>query len=346
MARAEPLSVHCPFATGAARVRLRQEFPFGVIMRLTLLMMLIPLICASAAPAQDMRAQDDQARLLGESLEQAAGMRGAYDSAAKVFRISVPRDDVKLEIDGAAFRAFMGLTSWASIKPGAHGRSIVMGDFVLKRDEIDPAIDAALAGGLCVTALHNRFLTDGPRVFFMHIEGEGKAGQLAAGVGKIFAGVKQVRAKAPAPAKRSGHLALPAVSSIHAGKIDAILKAKGESRDGMYKLVVGAKVTMPCACEIGAEMGVTNSAALYGTDQGAMLDGDFACTAAQLQPVLRALRQYGIGITAIHNELVDETPRLTFVHCCGAGAAPDLARAVKAALDVQSHAALAQEPLK
>jgi hypothetical protein len=298
---------------------------------LLLILLILPVRGAAAAEA------DETTKLLVQSLEQAVGMKGTYDPAAKVFRVAVPRDDVKISIDGELLPPFMGLTTWAAIKPGRHERSMVMGDVVLMPDEINPAIDAALGAGLSVTGLHNHFLFDEPRVFFMHIGGEGKGGQLAAGVKNVLDAVRLVRATTPEPAKKFAHMPLPSATNIDAPAIDAILGMKGETKNGMYKATIGREVTMPCECIIGKEMGVTTWAALYGTSDSAAIDGDFACTYAELQSVLRALRAGKLNVTAIHNHMDGEAPRLFFVHYWSAGRpAEELARSVKGALDAQA----------
>jgi hypothetical protein len=114
----------------------------------------------------------------------------------------------------------------------------------------------------------------------------------------------------------------------------------------MYKAVFGKEVTMPCECRVGKEMGVTTWAALYGVEDNAVIDGDFACTVSELQPVLRSLRAGNINVTAIHNHMDGDAPRLFFVHYWGTGRAPELAKAVKTALDMQASHRLPEEASK
>src|SRR5688500_1550125 len=125
------------------------------------------------------------AKLDIEGIEQGAQAKGAWIEAEKVYKLTFPRNDVKVKVDGAALPPFLGLTTWAGFQSGKEKPAIVMGDIVLFADEVGPAMSAALSGGLEVTALHNHFFYDSPRVFFMHIGGEGTARELAQGVRKV-----------------------------------------------------------------------------------------------------------------------------------------------------------------
>ncbi len=197
---------------------------------------------------------------------------------------------------------FMGLTSWAAFEPGEKPGvdAMVMGDLVLFEDEVSPAMSAALDNGLEVTALHNPFFFDRPHVYFMHIAGEGSVERLGKGVRLALEAQKTVRQKAPSPALAFGPS--PSVvgpSKIDPAKLDAVFGLKGTAKDGMYKAVMGRKATAACGCSIGKAMGVNTWAAFGGTDENAVVDGDFAVTESELQPVLKALRSAGIHIVAI-----------------------------------------------
>ena len=271
------------------------------------------------------------------AIERAAGAKGTWIESEKVYKLSFPRDDVKVSIDGSApLPPFLGLTTWASFMSGREKQAMLMGDVVLFADEVNPAMSAALDAGLEVTALHNHFFYDEPKVYFMHVGGEGTEAQLAAGVRNVLDALKKVRATTPQPARSSGRPSLAEKHSISAKPLDAIFGAAGTSKDGLYKFVVGREVTMPCACTAGKEMGVNTWAGFAGSDESAIVDGDFACVYGELQPVLKSLRQSGIDVVAIHNHMEAEAPRMFFVHFWGTGRAPDLARAIKSALDIQA----------
>ena len=209
---------------------------------------------------------------------------------------------------------------------------MVMGDLVLMQDEVNAVMTAAFDNGLQVTALHNHFFYDEPKVYFMHIGGEGTTEQLAKAVRAALDTVKQIRAGNQQPGQRFGASSIPAKSSITAETIQGVLGTKGEAKDGMFKAVFGRAVKMPCGCEVGKEMGVNTWAAFAGSDENAVVDGDFVVVEDELQPTLKSLRKSGINIVAIHHHMVGEEPRMIFFHYWGRGPAQELANSVKAAL--------------
>jgi hypothetical protein len=269
------------------------------------------------------------------AIEQATGLKGTTISGENVFKVSKPRTDVKVQVDQWAMPPFMGLGSWAAFTP-AHGdhQVMVMGDTVLFEDEVNPAMSAALDTGLEVTALHNHFFFDQPKVYFMHIGGTGEAAKLAAGVRKIYDKIAEIRAAHPAPAK-SFSRAIASPSSISAGPLEKALGVKGQSSQGMFKVVMGRPATMH-GVAVGKEMGVNTWAAFAGSDEAAMVDGDFAMTESELQPVLRAMRKEGINIVALHQHMTYEQPRYVFLHYWAKGKALDLAQSLKRVLDAQA----------
>jgi len=232
---------------------------------------------------------------------------------------------------------FMGLGTWAAFQ-GTNEKAMMMGDTVLFEDEVNAALSAALDNGLSVTALHNHFFFDQPKVYFMHIGGEGSAEKLAAAVRKVYDSVKAIRGRAPKPGNSFDQLtlekgSLPAKNSISAAPLNEIFGISGEARDGMVKFTIGKKSSMD-GMEIGNTMGVNTWAGFAGSDDNAVVDGDFAMTEDELQPVLKSLRKSGINIVAIHNHMTHETPRIMFLHYWGRGPAKELAKAVTNALSL------------
>jgi hypothetical protein len=222
----------------------------------------------------------------------------------------------------------MGLGTWAAFTKAVHTEAMVMGDTVLFEDEVNAAMSAALDNGLSVTALHNHFFFDQPKVYFMHIEGEGTADKLASAVRKVYDSIKQTRAANPQPKDSFGAGSLPEKNSITAGALNEIFGTQGESKDGMVKFSFGHPAKMH-GVTIGNEMGVNTWAAFAGSDDNAIVDGDFAVTEDQLQPVLKSLLKDKIKIVAIHQHMTHEEPRIMFFHYWGRGTAKDLAQAVK-----------------
>ncbi|HET9932177.1 MAG TPA: DUF1259 domain-containing protein [Polyangiaceae bacterium] len=271
-----------------------------------------------------------------KAVAEATGVETPERSADGVVKASFPRKDVEVAVDGAKLPPFMGLTSWAAFAPGRKGvaDAMVMGDLVLFEDEVNAVLSTLLDHGLEVTALHNHFFYDTPHVYFMHIGGEGSVTKLGAGVRAAMDAIAAIRKKTPKPGHTFGKGALPVKSTIDATKLEAILGVKGQAKDGMFKATMGRKATASCGCNVGKTMGVNTWAAFFGSDENAVVDGDFAMAEGELQSVLRTLRAGGIDIVAIHHHMSGESPRVLFLHYWGRGKAADLAVTVKKALDL------------
>jgi hypothetical protein len=216
-----------------------------------------------------------------------------------------------------------------------------MGDTVVFQDEVTPAMDAAFAAGLEVSALHNHFFYDEPKVYFMHIGGTGAPDKLAEAVKSVWDAIKKVRAEHPSPATRlAGNV--PQAGKIDASVIAKILGHKTDTQDDVVKVTIGREGTMH-GTKIGGSMGLTTWAAFSGSDAFAAVDGDFIMKAAEVQPVLRALRKANIHIVALHNHMIGEQPAFYFTHFWGKGSAEHLAQGVKSALEAQQQAPRARE---
>ena len=267
-------------------------------------------------------------------IDQATGAKGVYTEAEDTYKVTFPRTDVKVTVEGRPMAPFLGFSSWAAFMPSPHGGFIVMGDVVLLEDEVNPAISAALDAGLDVTALHNHFFYESPRVLYMHIGGNGTAERLAPAVKKVLDAVKGIRTATASPATRFAGDTVSEKNAITAAPLDTILGVKGESNNGMYKATIGRSAFMHGA-KVGKQMGVNTWAAFAGSDGNALVDGDFAMIKEELQGVLKALRKAGINIVAIHNHMTHEEPQYVFLHFLGKGPAATLAKGLKSALDTQ-----------
>jgi hypothetical protein len=262
-------------------------------------------------------------------IDQITGLKGKLNEKERVYKVTFARNDVKVVVDGWTMPPFMGLGTWAAFTPSKDG-VMVMGDTVLFEDEVNAAMTAALDDGLNVTALHNHFFFDHPKVYFMHIEGEGSVDQLASAVRKVYDAAKQIRATNSQPKDSFGASPLPQKNSINAAPLNQIFEAQGESKDGMLKFTFGRPAKMRGA-NIGKDMGVNTWAAFAGSDDNAVVDGDFAVTEDELQPVLKSLLKDKINIVAIHQHMTHEEPRIMFFHYWGRRSAKDLANAIKGA---------------
>lgn len=280
-----------------------------------------------AAPPSPAHAGLDTAQI-----EKLTGIEGQLDAKSGVFKVTVPRSDLAVTIaKHIKITPPLGLGAWAAFQP-AGDKAMVMGDIVVTEDQIDPVMSAALDNGLEVTALHNHFSWDSPHVMFMHIGGMGDAATLASAVGKVFATLKETEGgKGAKPPTADID---PAKSKLDPAKLDATFGTKGTYDHGVYKAVFG-RTTKMGDTEVGGAMGVNTWAAMAGTEETAMVDGDFATTESELQGVLKALRGAGISVVAIHQHMTGEEPRIMFLHYFGVGHAEDLAKGVKAALDTE-----------
>ena len=285
-------------------------------MRVVLLLVLAVVMARSAA------AEEPDAELIAKI----TGLKP--DVKNGIAKISVPRGDLAAVIDAAKVQPFQGLTTWAAFQ-AAGDKTIVMGDMTLTEPQVNPTMSAALDNGLQVTALHNHFFFDRPRVFFIHIGGLGTTEQLATGVRKALDA-----ANAAQRGTGFGGVSIPATSAIDSKPLEAIVGASAQAKDGMAKFSFGRKTSMH-GTEVGEAMGVNTWAAFGGSPQAAVVDGDFAMLEDELQDVLKALRRANIDIVAIHNHMTHEEPRIVFLHFWGKGPVEELARGLRSALDTQ-----------
>jgi Domain of Unknown Function (DUF1259) len=284
------------------------------------------LICAIACANIDL----GSAALDGAKIDQITGLKGKLNEKENVYKVTWSRGDVKVTVDGWTMPPFMGLGTWAAFAETTHG-AMVMGDTVLFEDEVNAAMSAALDNGLSVTALHNHFFFDHPKVFFMHIEGEGTIDQLAGAVKKMYDSVKQVRASNSQPKESFGASALSDKNSISPDPLNKIFGVSSDVNNGMVKFTFGRPATMH-GTKIDNTMGVNTWAAFAGGDDNAVVDGDFVVTENELQAVLKSLVKQKINVVAIHQHMTHEQPRMMFFHYWGRGPAKSLGENIKTAL--------------
>lgn len=287
-------------------------------------------------------AQTFRSSLDAEAISKAAAVEATVKDDG-VVRIGWKRTDVPVTVDGLPLPAPAGLGSWAAFKAMAGGEAgesvMVMGDTVVFEDEITPAMDAAFAHGLDVTALHNHFIFDRPPVFYMHIGGTGEAEPLAEGVKAVWDAIKEVRAERPKPANTFGDGAARMDGGFNMEELKEVFgEESGEPSEtnGVVKFTFPREAKMH-GMSFGGSMGLATWAAFTGSQEQATVDGDFAMTANEVQPVMRALRKANIHIVALHNHMIGEEPAYYFLHYWGNGPAEALATGVRSALEVQHN---------
>jgi hypothetical protein len=273
-------------------------------------------LMAAPAPALD-----------GARLEELLGRKGV--AQAGEFKASVPHSELGVKVDGFSIVPDMGVTSWVAFAP--HGaQAMAMGDLVLLEDEVKAVQRAALAEGLSVTALHNHFLRDAPKVMYMHVGGMGDPEKLARSLRRVLDRQRELREAKKLPL---GPAAVE--SSFDLQAVDAILGHGGKMKNGVYKVVIGRPdVSLKDAgAPVSAFLGFNTWMAFQGTRERAAVAGDFAMLAGEVESVIRELVGHGIEVAAIHNHMTAEEPRIFFLHFWGVGTPTDLARGLRAALD-------------
>ncbi len=288
----------------------------------SIVLFLSTILMVSLAP------ENSQAALDADAIAAAAGTTTTVKPDG-VVRIGWARDDVAVKIDGLPFRPQAGLGSWAAFMETPRG-AMVMGDTVVFQDEVDAAMDAAFANGLEVTALHNHFFYDDPKVYFMHIGGHGSPTDLARGVKAMWDAVKAVRRANAIPAKRFGG-PIPKYGDLNVAELDRIIGVKCTVNNGIPKASVPREGKMN-GVTIGGSMGLSSWAAFSGSDALAAMDGDIIMTGDEVQETLRALRKAGVHIVSLHNHMIGEGPAFFFTHFWATGPAAELAAAFKSAL--------------
>ena len=310
----------------AAGIAGSDTLPHNTIMKHILNIGLILISLAHASLA---------AELNTARIDELTGLKGKMNEKEGVYKVTFPRGNVKVTVTGWEMPPFMGLGSWAAFQ-GNDDKAMMMGDTVLFEDEVNDALSAALDNGLQVTALHNHFLFDQPKVYFMHISGEGNVEKLAAAVKKVYDTTKAIRGPNAKPGSTFGQHdiekgLLPNKNSITAEPLNKIFGMSGEVNSGMVKFSIGHPAAMH-GVKIDNAMGVNTWMAFAGSDENAVVDGDFAVTEEELQPALKAIHVGGINIVAIHSHMTHEQPRILFFHYWGRGPAKKLAEAIQGAI--------------
>jgi hypothetical protein len=281
------------------------------------------------------------------AIEAAMGKKGTYKEAEALHTTSLPRNDLKIRVKGEAVPISFGFGGWASIKKTVDGKSaMLMSDTVLLQEEVNPLISAAHANGLEVSAIHNHFFYEEPRIFYMHLHGMGAPAELAK---KFVATIRQSKISpanqpkttASAPSAQSGNTAAGATSPPTAKKafdipaLDAIVKHIGTENGPTYKYTVGREdlTVMAMGVELTQSIGLNSWASFAGTKEKAHIAGDIAMLEPEVNPVIAALRRNNLEVVALHNHMLGDDPRMIFLHYYGQGEASALARGFRAALD-------------
>jgi hypothetical protein len=265
------------------------------------------------------------------------------DFKAGVLKINIPRNDLKMTIQGFPTPTAFGFGGWLALTKASDGSDLMMGDLVLLQDEVNPVMSALLDNGIDVTALHNHFFWDEPHVYYMHVHGMGKAAELAR---KTKPGLDLIGHVSPGVATSSAAGANG--TALDPAKLAKIVGHDGEQSGAVYKITVGRDDLgmKQHGAAINARMGLNTWAAFVGTQEDAAIAGDVAMLEQEVAPVLKTLRKNGIDVVAIHNHMIEDRPVVIFLHYWGRGPVEKLAAGFKAVLDElrKSHPSHAAAP--
>jgi hypothetical protein len=292
-------------------------------MRKTLMIVSSILLLTAAAPATSPRDWKD--------VEQALGRAGTL-LPGDVYKVSFPRSDLSVNLEQVTIKPALALGSWAAFKEIGGGHVMAMGDLVLLESEVTPVMDALQKGGIEQSALHNHLLGEFPHVMYMHFDGHGDAAKLARTLHDALALTKTPMGPATPPPSTSPAFALPTAD------LDSIIGRPGKIAGGTYQFAVPrAETIMEHGAEVPPSMGMAIAINFQPTGNGrAAITGDFVLLASEVNPVIRILRSGGIAVTALHSHMLEETPRLFFMHFWANNDAKKLATTLRAALDAMN----------
>jgi hypothetical protein len=254
------------------------------------------------------------------------------DFKDNVLKVNIPRNDVKVTVAGVATPTSFGFGGWVAMTKGDGGHEVLMGDLVLLQEEVNPVMSALLDNGLDVTALHNHFFWDEPRIYYMHVHGHGTAAELARKLKPALALIgKSTATAAPAVPAAS----TPNSNGLDTVKLAQIVGAQGDQNGAVYKFTLPRNdlKVVEMGARINSRMGLNTWAAFTGTNEKAAIAGDVAMLESEVTPVVKALRTNGLDVVAIHHHMTGDRPMIIFLHYWGTGPADKLATGFKAAVN-------------
>jgi hypothetical protein len=273
------------------------------------------------------RAQDVPAEY--QQVLSTLGKQGDFKD--NVLKVNIPRNDVKVTVAGVATPTPFGFGGWVAMTKGDGGHQVLMGDLVLLQDEVNPVMSALLDNGFDVTALHNHFFWDEPRMYYMHVHGHGTAAELAQ---KLKPALALIGRSTGNTAPASAPVAAPTPNALNTAKIAEVVGAQGEQSGSVYKITLPRNdlKVVEMGAAINARMGLNTWAAFTGTNERAAIAGDVAMLESEVTAVLKALRKNGLDVVAIHHHMTADRPMIIFLHYWGTGPADELATGFKAAV--------------
>jgi hypothetical protein len=262
-------------------------------------------------------------------IERVTGLKGKWNNGE--YKITIPQNDLGIEVDGFKIIPAMGLGTWIDFAPSTDG-AMIMGDIVVTETDLKPVQQEIIRQGLAISAIHNHFVRNHPNVMYMHLGGSGALEQIAQKAKTILDKIKEVRGGDPSKGTASSEAVQ---NTLNTQRLDEIIGYKAEMSKGVYKYTIGRPDVdlREHGVKVTTFMGFNTWAAWQGTPEKAAVAGDFTMLENEVEPVIKALVENGIEVVAVHNHMVHEQPRIFFLHYWGVGNAEQLAKGLRAALD-------------
>lgn len=263
------------------------------------------------------------------AIERIMGIKGQSNNGE--YKVTIPQNDLSIEVDGFKIIPAMGLGTWVAFTPSAEG-AMIMGDIIVTETDLKPVEREAIRQGLTISAIHNHFVRNHPNVMYMHIGGSGRVDSMASKAKAVLDRIREVRGGDPSKGTASTE-GVP--NSLDTKRLDDILGVKGVMSKGVYKYTIGRPDVdlHEHGVKISTFFGFNTWAAWQGSPDHAAVAGDFTMLENEVAPVIKALVENGIEVVAVHNHMVHEQPRIFFLHYWGIGNAEQLAKGLKSALD-------------
>jgi hypothetical protein len=267
------------------------------------------------------------------ALDRALGVKGVYVDEESAYKFAFPRTDIDVDVGGQRLSPAQAPRSWATFSPSMHQEAFVNGEIIVVEGEVNRVLSAALSAGLDVTGLGGTLLFERPRLLTMNVSGEGTFQNLAGALRKTLDEVGRPGA-GKSVSSSQGVLSPPIANTIDPAPLNGVLSMRGVVTDGIYRAAIG-RVVLVNGTPIGREMGMSTSLIIFGTNERAFVQAELIVNPDELQRVLKALRARDFTVTSIRNHTVGEHPESLFIRVWKQGAASELARGLRFALDVE-----------
>ena len=311
---------------------MKRVLKMNMQVRLLLLFIFISALCQTTVAQIKQNNQRNSNNAKGvdtATIERVIGIKGKSNNGE--YKITIPQNDLAVQVDGFKIIPAMGLSTWVAFSPTKDG-VMLMGDIVVTETDLGPVQQEIIRQGLTSTAIHNNFVRNHPNIMFMHLGGSGSTQVMAQKAKAVLDKVKEIRGGDPSKGTASNE---SVQNTLNTKRLDEILGYAAEMSKGVYKYTIGRPDVQLTehGVPVSTFLGFNTWAAFQGTPDKAAVAGDFTMLADEVEPVMKALIDNGIEVVALHNHMVHEKPRVFFLHYWGTGNAEQLAKGLRSALD-------------